>query len=153
MELTCRHLPGLAANYEAVQEVHRFSKSILAVHSAEGLVGSYAFLFLSPKGLHELLAGQLSRARPSREHLVGPNEIAAALYAWAMCLPGAVVGAMGNIMAWLRQPRYARADLYGRPATDKGERFMTKTGFCPLSGLGGSDTLWIYRREPTIITE
>lgn len=146
MALTARHIPGLTGALDAARRAHDHSASILAVRDQRGLVGSYAFLFLNRNGLEALLDGDFPIASPDTRLLAGAQEQAAALYAWAMCLPGPVVGAMGNIMALLRRPAHARADLYARPATPKGEQFMIKTGFRPLADARTAPALWAYRR-------
>lgn len=146
MDLTARHIPGLSGALDAARRVQDHSASILAVRDQRGLVGSYAFLFLNENGLSALLQGEFPIAQPHVRLLAPRGETAAALYAWAMCLPGAIVGAMGNIMEQLREPAYARADIYARPATPKGEQFMIKTGFRPLARAGASPPLWAYRR-------
>lgn len=146
VELTARHIPGLRGALEAARRAQHRSGSILAVRDQRGLVGSYAFLFLNERGFEALLDGVLPVADPDPGLLCAPGEPAAALYAWAMCLPGSVVGAMGNIMELLRRPSYAQADIYARPATPKGEQFMIKTGFRPLADARTQPPLWAYRR-------
>jgi len=42
------------------------------------------------------------------------------------------VGAAGNVMQWLKQDSYARADLYAKPSTLKGNAFMIRAGFTRL---------------------
>lgn len=143
MAMTAQHIPALKGAYDDALRVHAFSNSILAVCDQRGLAGSYAFLFLNQAGLDALLEGTFPVASPDTRLLAASKERPAALYAWAMCLPGAVVGAMGNIMHRLRRPAYAEADIYARPATSKGEQFMIKTGFRPLADAPG---LWAYRR-------
>jgi hypothetical protein len=143
--ITARHIPGLQGTYLAFEQVHRYSRSILAIRKRHELVGCFTALLLNHGGLEHLLGGGLSIAEPSQSHLVRPGETAAAIYVWAVCLPPIAVRATGNVMQWLRQPMYARADLYARPGTPKGKTFMIHAGFHPLAG-PEAKSLWVYRR-------
>jgi hypothetical protein len=146
MEMTSRHIPRLLGAYVDAHRVHAFSSSILAIRDRRGLAGSFAFLFLNQRGFDALLAGTFPIESPDTDLLARANEKAAALYAWAMCLPGPLVAAMGNVMEFVRRPLYAEADMYARPGTLKGGRFMIKTGFHPLGDAEMPSTLWVYRR-------
>ncbi len=139
-------IPDLKATYEAFEQVHRQSRSILAVRTSNGLVGCFAALFLNHCGFERLIDGGLSIAEPSQFYLVGPGETAAALYIWAVCVPKMAVTATGNAFDWLKQDAYASADLYARPATPRGKTFMTRVGFHPLPDCDGK-SLWVYRRQ------
>ncbi|MGH6801696.1 MAG: hypothetical protein ACRECZ_09845, partial [Methylocella sp.] len=121
--MTARHIPNLKGTYQALEQVQRYSQSILAIKNGNELVGCFAALFLNDNGLEQLLDGGLSVAAPSQIHLVRPGETAAAIYVWALCMPGIGAGATGNIMQWLRQDEYVGANLYARPTTPKGKAF------------------------------
>jgi hypothetical protein len=43
--------------------------------------------------------------------------------------PAVTIGAIGNVMRWLQRPLYRQADIYARPGTIGGMRFMRDTGF------------------------
>ncbi len=143
--MTARHIPSLQGTYLALERVQRYSHSILAIRNRHELVGCFAALLLNHAGFEHLLDGCLSIADPSQSHLVRPGETAAAIYVWALCIPRMAVGATGNVMQWLRQTTYARADLYARPGTPKGRTFMSQAGFRLLSG-SEAKSLWVYRR-------
>jgi hypothetical protein len=143
MEQASRDIPGLTGKLDGAIRVQRLSKSIFSVRNRGALVGSLAFLFLNESGFEALLAGRFPIASPDADLLAREDEKAAALYAWALCMPGSTIGAMGNIMEVLRRPLHAEADIYARPATLKGEQFMSKTGF---GRLGPKTPLWVYRR-------
>jgi hypothetical protein len=144
-KMTARLIPGLQGTYPAFEQVHRHSRSILAIRNRHGLAGCFAALLLNGCGFEHLLNGDLSVADPSRSHLVRPGEPAAAIYVWALCVPRMAVAATGDVMQWLRQSMYARADLYARAGTPKGKAFMIRAGFHPLSG-SKVKSLWVYRR-------
>ena len=144
-KMTARLIPGLQGTYSGFEQVHRHSRSILAIRTGHGLVGCFAALFLNRSGFEHLLDGGLSIADPSQSLLVRPGETAAAIYVWALCAPGMAVAATGNVMQWLRQSMYARADLYARAATVRGRAFMMRAGFHPLTG-SKAKSLWVYRR-------
>jgi hypothetical protein len=143
--LAARRIPSLQGSLRAVEQVHRYSRSILAVRTRHELVGCCALLLLNQSGIEALLDGSLSIAEPSQSHLVRAGETAAAIYIWALCTRRTAVAAIGNAMQWLRQPMYARADLYARPATPEGKKLMIRAGFQALLG-PEANSLWVYRR-------
>jgi hypothetical protein len=143
--MTARHIPGLKGTYPALAQVQRHSRSILAIRNRQELVGCFAALLLNDSGFARLLQNSLSIADPSQEHLARPGETAAAIYVWAVCAPGMAVGAAGNVMQWLKQDSYARADLYAKPSTLKGNAFMIRAGFHPLAGTE-ANLIWVYDR-------
>lgn len=144
--MTAQHIPCLQGTYRALERVQRHSRSVLAIRNRQELVGCFAALLLNDSGLEHLLHGSLSIADPSRSHLVPPGETAAAIYVWALCIPGMAVGAAGTIMHWLRQDTYVRADLYARPGTPKGKAFMIRAGFHPLADTN-ENSIWVYCRS------
>lgn len=141
------HLPRLKAGEPAIWRVHKASKSILAVRTHTRLAGFFALLFLTAEGLARLAADSFNVAAPDDTFLLRQGERPAALYVWAMCLPGSAVGALGNIMQWLRHPAYAGCDMFARPVTPAGKRIMIKTGFQLLTQSSGTAPLWVYRRS------
>ena len=143
--MTARHIPGLKGPYTALAQVQRRSRSNLAIRNRQELVGCFAALLLNDSGFARLLHYSLSIADPSPEHLARPGETAAAIYVWAVCAPGMAVGAAGNVMQWLKQDSYARADLYAKPSTLKGNAFMIRAGFHPLAGTE-ANSIWVYDR-------
>ena len=74
-----------------------------------------------------------------------PVSLAAAIYAWALCLPAVTIGAIGNVMAWLQRPLYRQADIFARAGTIGGMRFMRDTGF--VASAFRTPDLWIYQRR------
>jgi predicted GNAT family N-acyltransferase len=102
---------------------------------------------LNALGLERLLTGALSIADPDLGCLAAPGEAPSAIYAWAMYLPGSAVAAMGNIMEFLRRPGFAEIPLYARPGTQKGSRFMKRTGYAPVTE-GPPDLFVNRRRDP-----
>jgi len=148
--MTAQHIPGLKGTYQVVERVQKYSRSVLALRSNEKIVGCFAALFLNREGFAHLLNGGLSVADPSHSHLARSDETAAAIYIWAICcVSGMGAGATGNVMQWLRQDEFARADLYARPSTPKGKAFMIRSGFQPLAA-SEVNSLWIYRRTACI---
>lgn len=144
--MTARHIPSLQGTYQALEQVQRYSRSILAIRYKQELAGCFAALLLNDRGFEQLLHQSLAIANPSQSHLARPGETAAAIYIWALCATGLAVGAAGNVMQWLRQAEYVRADLYARPSTPKGKAFMIRMGFHPLADPGAS-AIWVYRRS------
>jgi predicted GNAT family N-acyltransferase len=141
-------IPAMKVIEPAIRRVFSFNReTILAVLNATGLAGGFAFLYLNETGLGRLLDGGFSVADPDLAHLAAPGEAPRGLYAWAMYLPGSRVAAMGNVMQFIRQPGLAGVDMYARPGTMKGWKFMERTGFEPIPG-GPADLFVYHRRDP-----
>ena len=142
-------IPAMKVIEPAIRRVFSFNpETILAVLDDKRLAGGFAFLYLNETGLERLLEGAFSVADPDLAHLAAPGEEPRGLYAWAMYLPGQRVAAMGNIMQFIRRPGLAEVDMYARPGTVKGWKFMERTGFEPVAG-GPSDLFVYHRRAPT----
>ncbi len=139
-------IPAMKVIEPAIRRVFSFNpETILAVLNDEGLAGGFAFLYLNETGLGRLLDGAFSVADPDLAHLAGPGEVPRGLYAWAMYLPGQRVAAMGNIMQFIRRPGLAEVDMYARPGTVKGWKFMERTGFEPVPERPSD--LFVYHRR------
>lgn len=142
-----RHIPGITNVCEPARRVHIHHRgSVLAVVRDERIVGGAAFLYLNSAGLAQLRSGTFSYGAPKEDVLTLPGEPAAAIYAWALCLPAVTIGAIGNVMHWLQRPLYRQADIFARPGTIGGMRFMRDTGF--VASAFRTPDLWIYQRHP-----
>ncbi|MGH9865337.1 MAG: hypothetical protein ACRD4H_07975, partial [Candidatus Acidiferrales bacterium] len=142
-----RHIPGIVNGCEIARKVHLHHQgSVFTVVRDERIVGAVAFLYLNSAGLAELRSGTFSYRAPEVEVLTLPWEPAAAIYLWAICLPAGTIGAMGNVMRWLQRPLYRQADIFARPVTIGGMRFMRGTGF--VGSAFRTPDLWIYQRHP-----
>jgi predicted GNAT family N-acyltransferase len=148
IEAAAQEIPAMKVIEPAIRRVFSFNQeTILAVLDHKGLAGGFAFLYLNEVGFERLLAGGFSVADPDLGHLAAPGEAPSALYAWAMYLPGSRVAAMGNVMQFVRRPGFASLDMYARPGTLRGTRFMERTGFEPVPG-GPADLFVYHRRDP-----
>ena len=147
MQLTAGYLPAVTAAKLALRAVQRKSQSLLAIIAQGKLVGAFALLSLNERGLEQLLGDQLSTTTPDLSGLTRPGERASAIYAWALCLPGPVAGAVGNLMSWLRQPPYIGCDIYACAGSPDGDRFIRKTGFQQLDQTLNGTPIWVYRRR------
>jgi hypothetical protein len=142
-----RHIPGITDGCEPARRVHSHHRgSVLAVVRDEQIVGGAAFLYINSAGLAQLQSGTFSYGAPKEDALTLPGGPAAAIYAWALCLPAVTIGAIGNVMHWLQRPLYRQADIFARPGTIGGMRFMRDTGF--VAGAFGTPDLWKYQRQP-----
>jgi hypothetical protein len=142
-----RHIPGIANGCEAARRVHlHHPGSVVAVVRDERIVGAAACLYLNSAGLAQLRSGTFSYGAPNVNGLTLPGEPTAAIYAWALCLPAATIGAIGNVMCWLQRPLYRQADIFARAGTIGGMRFMRDTGF--VASAFHTPDLWIYQRHP-----
>ena len=142
-----RHIPGITNACEIARKVHlHHPSSVGAVVRDERIVGAVACLYLNSTGLAELRSGTFPFSAPEVDVLTLPGEPPAAIYFWALCLPAVTIGAMGNVMRWLQRPLYRQADIFARPGTIGGMRFMRDTGF--VASAFRTPDLWIYQRQP-----
>lgn len=155
MALARRQLSLIATVDDVAVRVHlRNPSSFLVVDDRTGPVGVVALLLLNGQGLDALLTGELCFTNPDLRHLAPWDEVPAGIYVWTLCAQGRAISALTKIMEWSKQDGRARANLYARPVTAEGERFMRHGGFCPIR-CGQSD-LWRYQRvaaeeSPTIV--
>jgi predicted GNAT family N-acyltransferase len=148
IDAAASEIPAMKVIEPAIRRIFSFNpETILALLTEKGLAGGFALLYLNETGLGRLLEGAFSVADPDLSHLAAPGEAARALYAWAMYLPGRRVAAMGNVMQFIRRPGLAEVDMYARPGTAKGRKFMERTGFEPVPD-GPSDLFVYHRRSP-----
>jgi hypothetical protein len=142
-----RYIPGISNGLESARRVRsHHPECMFAILHKDRIVGAVAALYLNSAGFAQLRFGTFSFGAPNVDVLTLPGEPIAAIYAWALCLPSGTSIAMGNVMRWLQRPLYRQADIFARPATTGGMRFMRDTGFV-ASGFCTPD-LWIYRRRP-----
>jgi hypothetical protein len=142
-----RHIPGITNACESARRVHLHHRgSVFAVVRDDQIVGAAACLFLNSAGLAQLRSGTFSYGAPNVDVLTLPGEPTVAIYAWALCLPAVTIGAIGNVMHWLQRPLYRQADIFARPGTIGGMRFMRDTGF--VASVFRTPDLWIYQRHP-----
>jgi hypothetical protein len=142
-----RHIPGITNACDTARRVHlHHPGSVFTVFRDERIVGAAACLYLNSAGLAQLRSGTLSYSAPEVHVLTLPGEPAAAIYALALCLPAGASEAMGNVMRWLQRPLYQQADIFARPGTIGGMRFMRDTGF--VASVFCTPDLWVYQRHP-----
>lgn len=137
----------LVAFEDTTRRVHGHNRrAVLAVvDRRQTPIGVIAPLPLNGRGLDALLSGEFPFADPDLRLLCREHEAPAGIYVWAICATGRAAAGIGNIMAWLRRDGWQHANMYGKPSTPDGARFMTHGGFLPFrSGQGG---LWRYRRR------
>jgi predicted GNAT family N-acyltransferase len=147
--MASQDIPAMTVIGDAIRRVHAQNPdAILAVRGRGGLVGGVALLYLNSRGLEALLGGQFEPADPPDKYLAQPHETPAAIYGWALYLPGPLVGALGNVMRILQSPRHAAADIYARAATVKAVVFQAHVGFEPCTN--GPDGLMVYRRSHAV---
>lgn len=134
LALATAEIPALAAAGPAVRRVQSHEPfSIWAFRRAGRIVGCYAMLHLNAAGFAELRAGTFDGSDPDVALLARPEEAVAAIYKWAVVAPGLAAEGIRAISRALREPRYARADLYARATTKAAARLMHNLGFAPVS--------------------
>jgi hypothetical protein len=138
-------LPGIQASVGVVTRVQEANpESILVIEDRNGVCGVIALLLFNTSGLDALLAGELCFANPDPSQLAAPNDPLAAIYVWILCARGKSAAAVGEIMQWAQRDGRENANIYARPTTSQGERFMGRCGFQPFRC--GQADLWRYSR-------
>jgi len=117
---------------------------------AEGLV---AFLMLNAKGLDRLACGTFDAGEPDLTLLASQNEKPAGIYVWALHARGQLAGGIPLVFEKISTPLYADVDLYAKPVTVDGRRFLEALGFRPAAIVAGifAPHLQVFPRvrEPT----
>jgi len=138
-------IPAIQASMGVVRRVQEANpNSILVIESRKDVSGVIALLLLNARGLDALLAGELCFANPDPSQLAAPNDPLAAIYVWILCARGKAAAAVGEVMQWAQRDGRENANIYARPTTPLGERFMDRCGFRPVRC--GQADLWRYSR-------
>lgn len=117
--------------------------------------GFFAFLMLTAEGLRRLGAGTLDGANPDPSLLAGQCERPAGIYSWAVYAPRGLAAALPLVMQKISSPLYAGVDIYARPTTEDGARFVESIGLAKgalVEGRPAPHLRWLKRspaREPT----
>lgn len=143
-EVVCR---VMSHNPDTVWAIARRSRFKAQAPEGEGFL---AFLMLNEAGLRGLFDGSLNRADPDLAHLAAQSEKPAAIYVWACHARGVLVGGVPLALERVWTPRYRDVDLYSRPVTVEGQKFLEALNFergATYRGLNRPD-LYVYRRSP-----
>jgi hypothetical protein len=142
-------IPDVQAFESTLRRVHqRNSNSLLVITENERFLGGVGFLFLNEAGRDALLKGELDFQNPQDECLCKEEDAPAAIYVWANYAKGRAIRVTWKVMEWLRQEGRAQADLYARPNTFEGVRFVKNGGFKPIAS--SRHELWRYERATSI---
>jgi len=98
------------------------------------IVGVYAMLMLSVRGLEAILVGDFDGRDPHGSQLVTRLERPAAIYQWLVVAPGLAAEGVMHVAALLQHPHYRAANLYMRSFSQAGARISTALGFQPVPG-------------------
>ncbi len=141
-----KHIPTTVAPPSTMKTVMMLNRNSVLVFRRHGeIVGVYALLMLTALGLERLLVGEFSGLDPDFSVLATRMMTPAAIYQWMIVAPGVAAEGIRHVSAFLREPLYRRANLFGRPVTEGGLRFASSTGFQPL-GTGQPGDLYRYVR-------
>ncbi len=134
-EFAKRHLPSLQLDdLSKIEQIVESDANAIQLFEANGkLLGLYAMLFLNPTGINALIDSRFDGSYPAREFIVSDTEIPAAIYTWFVACPGRAVTGFGNVAKFLQSDRFAKADLYARPASPAGQRLMLGIGYRPVT--------------------
>ncbi|OJY38693.1 MAG: hypothetical protein BGP06_09530 [Rhizobiales bacterium 65-9] len=150
VQLVKRSVPDIAATEAAIRRTMAVNaNSVLMIRQATTIVGVYGLLLLNVKGLEALLCGQMDFGDPDPLMIAGPSEKVAGIYLWVACAPGLRGAATGNVVQWLQRREFRSANLFARPATAAGKRWMADVGFEPI--ICGQSDLWRYIRAPIML--
>jgi hypothetical protein len=98
------------------------------------VVGVYAMLMLSVRGLEAVLVGDFDGHDPHGTHLATRLQQPAAIYQWLVVAPGLAAEGVTHVAAFLQHPYYRNANLYMRSFSEAGARISTALGFRPVEG-------------------
>lgn len=150
-------IPGLAAtsdvlrvlrhNHECMYAVSRNSKFNTALPAGEGFI---AILPLTALGLKLLALDVLNTANPDVRFVAREGERPAGIYLWCVFAPGALASGMAPFMEKMASAQYAGIDIYSKPITAAGTRFLEVMGFRQGASIGGVEAphLWFFPRAP-----
>jgi hypothetical protein len=97
-------------------------------------VGCVAMLMLNRKGLDALVADSIDIRDPDPRLLAPAGAEPAAIYIWALASLRHTADGIVKVIQRLRMPPFRRSDIYARPATAEGLRFLWVLCFEPISG-------------------
>lgn len=141
-----KHIPTAVAPPSTMKSVMMLNRNSVLVFCRHGeIVGVYALLMLTALGLERLLVGEFSGLDPDYSVLATRLMTPAAIYQWMIVAPGVAAEGICHVSAFLREPLYRHANLFGRPVTEGGLRFASSTGFQPI-GTGQPGDLYRYVR-------
>jgi hypothetical protein len=123
----------------APPDVMRFAmainrNNIIAFLRHGEVVGVYAMLMLSIRGLEAVLVGDFDGRDPHVSHLATRLEHPAAIYQWLVVAPGLAAEGVMHVASVLQHPYYRNANLYMRSFSESGARISTSLGFRPVDG-------------------
>lgn len=150
-------VPGLTADSE-IQKVLRYSPDCImavarkakfdpATPAGEGLI---AFLPLNMLGLQHLALGTFNATVVDHRLLAKPHERPAAIYLWLVYAPGPLAAGIAFFIRRLSSDRYAGLNIYTRPATDAGQRYIEAMGFTQGAKIGDFESpsnVWVFSRK------
>jgi hypothetical protein len=133
-DLVRRHLKmPIAALQCAEMAIAANRDNFFVWREGEKLAGVYAMLMLNVQGLESLLLGEFNPRNLDTWLLSQENEAPAAIYKWAFAADRAGGAMVQAACMKLRDPRCAKANIYGRPMTPYGRRLCKKLGFNGLA--------------------
>lgn len=113
--------------------------------------GFFAFLMLTAEGLRQLAAGTLDGANPDPALLAAQNERPAGIYSWAVYAPRGLAAALPLVMQKISSPLYHGIDVFARPTTEDGARFVESVGLrngAVIDGRIATHLHWLQRSPP-----
>jgi hypothetical protein len=138
-------IPGVNASVAGLNRFLRDDpESIFAFQRRGKLLGGIAFLYLNCRGHDALLLDGIDLKNPTCEYLARPDEEVSAIYVWALAGNGRAVAALGNVSAYLREPRFVNANYFAQPSTIAGRDLLVALGFRQIPSF--QPDLWCYER-------
>jgi hypothetical protein len=125
---------GVSSSLLARKAVRRNRHNLYLFIDESGIVGFWAMLMLTRRGLGCLLRGELDYANPDPRLLTQTALVPAAIYNWAVVAPGAAAEGILHMSRVLAAPQFRHADLYAKPITAEAQRLQRNRGYRPLDG-------------------
>ncbi len=135
----------ISHNPDSLWAIARKDRYDAANPQGEGFV---AFLMLNQEGMRRLAAGTFDAGDPDLDLLTRQNEKPAGIYVWALHARGPLAAGVSLVFDKISTPLYADVDLYARPVTRDGRRFLETLGFAGGAMVNGVPTphLHVFRR-------
>jgi hypothetical protein len=132
MALAQRLIGGQLAPEHIIREVASRHPDAVWIFSRQAcFIGGIAILMLNAAGLKALLSATLDTFNPDPGLLSEPGEAPAGIYLWGF---GQLSGSEGvlRVLQRFQEAPYRSANVYARPVTEHGLRFLTSLGFQPV---------------------
>jgi hypothetical protein len=121
------------ANPEVIRRIVSHDRETIWICERNGdLTGAVAFIYLTPRGVSALRAGEFNPFDPQEQLLARHSERPAGCYFWMAFKLRRGGRGMTNIYEVMRQERFRETDFWAKPYTEEGRRTISSIGLRPF---------------------